>query len=171
MCAHPNLSAENRTALLSPSLCDTVCLVTERCVSGACLQDDIQRATDLARRSVAEFGLNARIGPLSVTTLANGGGDDSLFGREGGGATQSVVEQEVKTMLDDALRVAKQVLRFNAGLLEALGAELEKDERVSGAKLQEWLDKVRALRLLRCRDPCATAQLALSVLGKKGGAR
>lgn len=106
-------------------------------------QDDIQRATDLAYRSVAVFGLNARVGPLSVPTLANGSGEEPLFGREGGGETQVVVEREVKVLLDEALAVAKQVLRANGRLLEELGAQLERDERVSGKRLQEWLDGVR----------------------------
>lgn len=39
--------------------------------------DDIRRATDMAYKAVAEYGLNQRIGPISVTTLSNGGLDDS----------------------------------------------------------------------------------------------
>lgn len=66
-------------------------------------QDDIQRATDLAYRSVAEFGLSERIGPMSVPTLANGRGDDSLFGREGGGETALIVEQEARNIPRAAL--------------------------------------------------------------------
>lgn len=39
--------------------------------------DDIRRATDLAYKAVAEFGLNQTIGPLSVATLSGGGLDES----------------------------------------------------------------------------------------------
>lgn len=39
--------------------------------------DDIRRATDMAYKAVAEYGLNQRIGPISVATLSNGGLDDS----------------------------------------------------------------------------------------------
>ncbi|KAI8025496.1 Sister-chromatid cohesion protein 3 [Camellia lanceoleosa] len=39
--------------------------------------DDIRRATDLAYKAVAEYGLNQKIGPVSVATLSAGGVDDS----------------------------------------------------------------------------------------------
>ena len=39
--------------------------------------DDIRRATDMAYKAVAEYGLNQRIGPISVATLSNGGLDES----------------------------------------------------------------------------------------------
>jgi len=43
--------------------------------------DDIRRATDMAYKAVAEYGLSQAIGPISVTTLSSGGLDES-----GGGA-------------------------------------------------------------------------------------
>lgn len=39
--------------------------------------DDIRRATDMAYKAVAEYGLNETIGPISVATLSAGGMDDS----------------------------------------------------------------------------------------------
>lgn len=39
--------------------------------------DDIRRATDMAYKAVAEYGLNETIGPVSIATLSNGGMDDS----------------------------------------------------------------------------------------------
>lgn len=39
--------------------------------------DDIRRATDMAYKAVAEYGLNETIGPISITTLSAGGMDDS----------------------------------------------------------------------------------------------
>lgn len=39
--------------------------------------DDIRRATDMAYKAVAEYGLNKKIGPVSVATLSAGGIDDS----------------------------------------------------------------------------------------------
>lgn len=41
--------------------------------------DDIRRATDLAYKSVSEFGLNPAVGPLNVGVLAAGGGDEGAF--------------------------------------------------------------------------------------------
>jgi cell division protease FtsH len=39
--------------------------------------DDIRRATDIAYKAVAEYGLNQTIGPVSLATLSGGGMDDS----------------------------------------------------------------------------------------------
>lgn len=43
--------------------------------------DDIRRATDMAYKAIAEYGLNQTIGPMSISTLSSGGIDES-----GGGA-------------------------------------------------------------------------------------
>ena len=103
--------------------------------------DDIQRATQLAYRAVAEFGLGS-LGPLAVASLGGGGGD-GLLGREGGGPTAAAAEQEVAAMLRSALGAAKAVLAANAELLERLGALLEKEERVAGQPLAAMLAEVR----------------------------
>ncbi|RWW10732.1 hypothetical protein BHE74_00032447 [Ensete ventricosum] len=50
--------------------------------------DDIKRATDMAYKAVAEYGLNQNIGPVSLATLSSGGLDDS------GGAEKEKVEGE-----------------------------------------------------------------------------
>ena len=39
--------------------------------------DDIRRATDMAYKAVAEYGLNQTIGPVSIATLSGGGMDES----------------------------------------------------------------------------------------------
>lgn len=39
--------------------------------------DDIRRATDLAYKAIAEYGLSQTIGPVSISTLSNGGIDES----------------------------------------------------------------------------------------------
>lgn len=39
--------------------------------------DDIRRATDMAYKAIAEYGLNQTIGPVSIATLSSGGIDES----------------------------------------------------------------------------------------------
>uniref|UniRef100_A0ACD5Z1U6 Uncharacterized protein n=1 Tax=Avena sativa TaxID=4498 RepID=A0ACD5Z1U6_AVESA len=108
--------------------------------------DDIRRATDMAYKAVAEYGLNQRIGPISVATLSNGGLDDSggsPFGRDQGHLVD-LVQGEVKALLQSALEVALSVVRANPAVLEGLGAYLEENEKVEGEELQEWLKSVVA---------------------------
>nr|CAB3450518.1 unnamed protein product [Digitaria exilis] len=108
--------------------------------------DDIRRATDMAYKAVAEYGLNQRIGPISVATLSNGGLDDSggsPWGRDQGHLVD-LVQREVKALLQSALEVALSVIRANPAVLEGLGAYLEENEKVEGEELQEWLKSVVA---------------------------
>uniref|UniRef100_A0A7N1A1R5 AAA+ ATPase domain-containing protein n=1 Tax=Kalanchoe fedtschenkoi TaxID=63787 RepID=A0A7N1A1R5_KALFE len=114
--------------------------------------DDIRRATDMAYKAVAEYGLNQTIGPVSVSTLSAGGIDDSggsgPWGRDQGQLV-NLVHSEVKALLQSALDVALSVLHANSTLLEGLGAYLEENEKVEGEILKEWLKPVIATEELR----------------------
>ncbi|XP_009758156.1 ATP-dependent zinc metalloprotease FTSH 9, chloroplastic-like [Nicotiana sylvestris] len=108
--------------------------------------DDIRRATDMAYKAVAEYGLNETIGPISVATLSSGGMDDSgsmPWGRDQGHLVD-LVQKEVKALLQSALDIALCVVRANPTVLEGLGAQLEEKEKVEGEELQEWLSMVVA---------------------------
>ncbi|CAH2065104.1 unnamed protein product [Thlaspi arvense] len=120
--------------------------------------DDIRRATDMAYKAVAEYGLNQKIGPVSVATLAGGGIDDSggsPWGRDQGKLVD-LVQREVTNLLQSALDVALSVVRANPDVLEGLGAQLEEKEKVEGEDLQKWLSMV-----------VAPEELAVFVKGKQ----
>ncbi|KAL6532618.1 ATP-dependent zinc metalloprotease FTSH 9, chloroplastic [Orobanche hederae] len=122
--------------------------------------DDIRRATDMAYKAVAEYGLNETIGPVSLATLSGGGmnesGGSSLWGRDQGHLVD-LVQREVKDLLQSALDVALSVVRANATVLEGLGAYLEEKEKVEGEELKEWLKFV-----------VAPAELTFFIRGKQG---
>ncbi|KAK4759126.1 hypothetical protein SAY87_020427 [Trapa incisa] len=107
--------------------------------------DDIRRATDMAYKAVAEYGLNQTIGPLSLATISGGGMDDSggglTWGRDQGHLVD-LVQREVKALLQNALDVALCVIRANPAVLEGLGAQLEEKEKVEGEDLRGWLNSV-----------------------------
>ncbi|GAB2285778.1 ATP-dependent zinc metalloprotease FTSH 9, chloroplastic [Dionaea muscipula] len=120
--------------------------------------DDIRRATDMAYKAVAEYGLNQTIGPVSLGTLSGGGIDDSgaaPWGRDQGHLVD-MVQREVKVLLQSALEVALSVVRANPTVLEGLGAQLEEKEKVEGEELQKWLKLV-----------VAPAQLAIFIKGNQ----
>ncbi|CAN1282412.1 Phosphomethylpyrimidine synthase, chloroplastic [Linum perenne] len=131
--------------------------------------DDIRRATDMAYKAIAEYGLNQTIGPVSIGTLS--GGDESgggPWGREQGHLVD-MVQTEVRTLLRSALDVAMCVLRANATVLEGLGAHLEENEKVEGEELQEWLKLVVAPEELGSFMASVQATAALtSAVCKKG---
>ncbi|XP_031100441.1 ATP-dependent zinc metalloprotease FTSH 9, chloroplastic-like [Ipomoea triloba] len=121
--------------------------------------DDIRRATDMAYKAVAEYGLNETIGPVSLATLSGGGMDDAgsmPWGRDQGHLVD-LVQREVTSLLQSALVVALAVVRANPTVLEGLGARLEEKEKVEGEELQEWLKLV-----------VAPAELTYFIRGKQG---
>ncbi|KAG4377226.1 hypothetical protein GLYMA_18G065600v4 [Glycine max] len=109
--------------------------------------DDIRRATDMAYKAIAEYGLNQTIGPVSIATLSSGGIDESggavPWGRDQGHLVD-LVQKEVQTLLQSALAVALSIIRANPTVLEGLGADLEEKEKVEGEELQKWLRLVVA---------------------------
>lgn len=121
--------------------------------------DDIRRATDMAYKAVAEYGLSQTIGPISVATLSGGGMDDggSMPWGKDQGHLVDLVQREVKALLQSALDIALCVVRANPKVLEGLGAQLEENEKVEGEELQEWLSMV-----------VAPAELNFFVKGKQG---
>ena len=104
--------------------------------------DDIQRATDLAYKAVAEYGLSPTIGPVSVPTLSAGGGEDSLFGGGVADDANRQVEREVKETLVGALWVAVGLVEKNRRVLDDISEELSEQEKVMGDGLQKSLDRV-----------------------------
>ncbi|CAK9212408.1 unnamed protein product, partial [Sphagnum troendelagicum] len=109
--------------------------------------DDIKRATDVAYKAVAEYGLNSSIGPMSLATLSGGGLDESggsfPWGKDQGQVVD-MVQKEVRTLLQSALAVSLLVIRLNLAVLEGLGAQLEAEERLEGEDLENWLNMVEA---------------------------
>ncbi|CAK8565889.1 unnamed protein product [Lathyrus sativus] len=109
--------------------------------------DDIRRATDMAYKAIAEYGLNRTIGPMSISTLSSGGIDESGGGAPWGrdqGHLVDLVQREVQTLLKSALAVALSIIEANLTVLEGLGAYLEEKEKVEGEELQKWLKLVIA---------------------------
>ena len=117
-------------------------VVCKRISSGA--SDDIQRATNLAYKSVAELGFSASLGPMSVSTLSSGGNEDLLIGSDKASEADAVVEKEVKHTLTTSLLVACDVVRSNPEVMSELTAALAEKEKIYGDELQKYLDRVVA---------------------------
>ena len=119
-------------------------LIFDEITTGA--SSDIERATDIARRMVCEWGMSEKLGPIHYS-----GKDEHMFlGRDIGKAkehseqTQVTIDQEVKAILDKAYDTAKNILEKNIDLLHKLAeAVLEK----------ETLDADDLDRIIKGEDP------------------
>jgi len=110
-------------------------------------QNDLQRATDLSRRMVTEFGMSPRLGRMfyseSQTSPFLGGGGavvrESIHSEE----TLREIDLEVKRMVDEAYRTAYEVLVSKRSTLDELSAQLFEQETMSADEMHAVIDQHR----------------------------
>ncbi|MCM3332224.1 ATP-dependent zinc metalloprotease FtsH [Kocuria palustris] len=101
--------------------------------------NDIQKATDTARKMVTQYGMSSRVGSMKL------GGDDSqpFMGRGGSEvrgyseATAAIVDAEVRALLENAQNEAHQILVANREILDRLALELLERETLLEADIAE----------------------------------
>ena len=112
------------------------------CSSGA--ENDLKRATELAHKMVAHFGMSERIGPVFHEHRT----EHAFLGRtigEGGStsdATVHVIEDEARKILVDALRDATSAIVAHRAPLDRLVAALLATETLEKAELGRLLGAV-----------------------------
>ncbi|HEY7524992.1 MAG TPA: ATP-dependent zinc metalloprotease FtsH [Candidatus Limnocylindrales bacterium] len=101
--------------------------------------NDIEKATDLARRMVTEFGMSDRLGPLSF-----GKRDELVFlGREIGeqrnysDEVAKQIDEEVRAIIDRAYERAMETLVEHRARLDGLADKLIAEETVDGAEFEK----------------------------------
>jgi cell division protease FtsH len=88
--------------------------------------NDIERATDLARRMVTQFGMSPAIGTMSVGDREHEVflGRDIAQRREVSEKTAEMVDTEIKRILDESYEGSREVLEENTDLLERIAQAL-----------------------------------------------
>jgi cell division protease FtsH len=84
--------------------------------------NDIERATDIARRMVCEFGMSAALGPLAYRTPGNPWETD-----RGAGISESTaqrVDEEVREVVMRGYETARQIVAKNRPAVRAMAEEL-----------------------------------------------
>ena len=121
--------------------------------------NDIEKATDLARRMVTEFGMSEKLGPLSF-----GKRDELVFlGREIGEQRNysddvaKQIDEEVRTIIDNAYRRAMEVLVENRDRLTTLAEKLVAEETVDHDEFEKLFSDLPPKEGLRNRPPTVVA--------------
>jgi len=103
--------------------------------------NDLQRATELARKMVREFGMSDRIGPMAWTSSGQVFlGDDLLPTHGYSEETSRVIDQEVEKILRGAEDEALRLLGEHRSGLEAVAAALLLKETIDGAEVARLVD-------------------------------
>ena len=110
--------------------------------------NDIERATELARKMVCEWGMSEKLGPLTF-----GGKKEEIFlGREisqrrdYSEETAKLIDDEVRETVERAERRAKRLLQENIDLLHRVAEELLEKEMIDGNRLDEIIEEAKVAR-------------------------
>ena len=103
--------------------------------------NDIQKASSQARALVTEYGMSDRVGNVRLsaddsdpmTGYGTGRGAERAYSDE----LASVVDQEVRALLDNATREAWEILTKNRAVLDRLAQRLLEEETLDEAQLAE----------------------------------
>ena len=109
--------------------------------------NDIQQATKTARAMVTDYGMSDRIGMVKL-----GDADTEAFGHGSGEGprafsdeTAAIIDEEVRRLLDNAMREAWTILTNNRGVLDTLASRLLEEETLDEAQLAEiFKDVIKA---------------------------
>jgi cell division protease FtsH len=108
--------------------------------------NDIERATELARKMVTDWGMSEKLGPLTF-----GKKDEQIFlGREiakhrdYSEHTAIEIDEEVKRIVFEAYRSAKTLLQDKYGLLDTFAQKLLEKETMDGPEIEQMIQEFNA---------------------------
>ena len=102
--------------------------------------NDIQRATDIARKMVTKWGLSEKMGPLMYDDA-----DEEVFlgrsaaqsGKSVSGETARQIDEEVRRIIDDCYATAKGILEENRSKLDMMAEALMKYETIDRFQIDD----------------------------------
>jgi cell division protease FtsH len=104
-------------------------------------QNDLVRATEIARRMVREWGMSERIGPMAWGSEgAVFLGEDLVHTRDYSDETARVIDEEVERILRDEENRTRATLTENRAGLVAVAEALLERETVDGVSVAELVD-------------------------------
>ena len=115
-------------------------LVFDDITTGA--SQDIRQATQTARAMVTQYGFSDKLGLVNY-----GSDDDEVFiGRDlahtksYGEGVASVIDEEVKNIIDDCYKKAREIIEKNRGVLDACAELLIEKEKITGEEFDKLFE-------------------------------
>jgi cell division protease FtsH len=124
-------------------------LMGGRCAEEICLGEmttgagnDIERATEMARKMVCEWGMSEKMGPLSYGAKEEQVflGKDFSSQKNFSDQTAKLIDQEVKTLVMGGYNQATELLQNNRDILENLSQALLERETLTGVEVKNIID-------------------------------
>jgi cell division protease FtsH len=116
----------------------------DRVTTGA--SNDIERATELARKMVTRWGLSDKLGPLTYGEDAG----QAIFGQPGaqGSAVSSnvaqMIDEEIRSVIDRNYYRAEKILQDNMNILHQMAGALMKWETIDRLQIDDLMSEKEA---------------------------
>ena len=100
--------------------------------------NDIERATKIARDMVTKYGMSDRIGAIMLGSSQEEVflGRDFAHSKEYSEETASVIDEEIKKIIDIAYRTAAEILQANVDKLHIVAGILLEREKIDGDEFE-----------------------------------
>ncbi len=131
---------QNQMAVaLGGRLAEEIVFGEEEVTTGA--SSDLQQVSQIARQMVTRFGMSDKLGPVALGRANNNMflGRDIATERDFSEETAAVIDQEVNSLVENAYKLARQVLVQNRPILDKIAEMLVERETVDADELQEIL--------------------------------
>ena len=151
----------NICILMGGRIAEEIALNTQ--TTGA--SNDIERATEIARKMICEYGMNEKLGPLSF-----GKKEEEIFlGREiaqhrdYSEETAQKIDQEVNNLIDVSYKKTHKLISNNLTTLNNLAKALLEKETLNGSEIDEIVGKKKR----KPRTTTSTGKRKIDSQGKK----
>ncbi len=120
-------------------------LVFDEISTGAA--NDLQRATELARRMVTEFGMTESLGPVRYVSDPGTGylQPQMQIRPDVSPETSGKIDRETRRFVEEAEQRAKDLLSPHIDMLHAIADVLQEHEVISGREIKRFLEESEAL--------------------------
>jgi cell division protease FtsH len=104
-------------------------------------EDDLKRATQLAKRMVTHWGMSEKLGPVAFRSSE----EHPFLGKEIAGPrefsehTAQLIDEEIVRILGDASRRATEILTEHRDKLDVLATALEREEELDELQIKELI--------------------------------
>lgn len=144
------LPMEDKYLTSESEILDTLCvllggraaeeIVLHEISTGA--QNDLEKASQLARNYVCRFGMSKRLGPQTFGRQSGNIflGHDLVQEKEYSDKTAIIIDEEVTHIIMGSYDKTKKLLNDNKGKLELLAKKLEEEEVLEGERVLELLN-------------------------------
>ncbi|AIS53264.1 ATP-dependent zinc metalloprotease FtsH 1 [Thermoanaerobacter kivui] len=102
-------------------------------------QNDIERATNIARKMVTEYGMSERLGPMTFGTKS----EEVFLGRDLGRTRNyseevaAEIDREIKRIIEEAYKRAESLLKENMDKLHRVAKALIEKEKLNGEEFEK----------------------------------